>query len=313
MNDLEQAFRDALRRADTTEIPVPPIDPAEFTGRNSRTPWRTILAAAAAVVVVAGVGIVWVLAGRGIPAGPIAPAPEPAGATVEVQIFSGRENPVVELSGSVTDKLYALFDQHAGAAEHVDPHQSVLGFQGFAVTPVDTDRPSLWALPTQVRFGPIQDYQGFDDPDQVFFRLILDAIRPSLPDDVLQVIDATTQTPAPPTQPSTVLNTATWLLVENVTPESTDLIIGVNRLGCPMGGTVVPVVTEYGEDRIVIRIDVEGWNDEPAACPGTDETLFSVHLDEPVGQRQLVDASCLDGGAAQGTAYCEGGAVRWTP
>ena len=32
MNDLEQAFRDALRRADTIEIPVPPIDPAEFTG-----------------------------------------------------------------------------------------------------------------------------------------------------------------------------------------------------------------------------------------------------------------------------------------
>lgn len=323
MNDLEQAFRDALRRADTTEIPVPPIDPAEFTGgRNSRMPWRTILAAAAAVVVVAGAGTVWVLAGRGLPAGPIAPAPEPVGATVEVQIFSGRENPVVELSGPVTDELYALLDDDAGAAEHVDPHQAVLGFQGFAVTPVDEDRPILWVLPTQIRFGPVHDYKGFDDPDQVFFRLILDAIRPSLPDDVLKAINEATKAPddsTPPTEDPEQPNnrtweTVTWVLLEDATPESTDLIIAATRRGCPAGATstIHPVVLEYGEDQIVIRADVAAWNDDPADCNGTEEPMASVHLDEPIGQRQLVDAACLSG-EAQGTTYCEGGAVRWTP
>lgn len=326
MNELEQAFRDALRRADRIEIPVPSIDPAEISGRG-RFPWRSVLAAAAAVVVVAGVGIVWVLAGRGPGAalpGPVGPS-EAAGATVEVDLFSGQVNPVVDLPASVTDELYALLDKYADAAPHTDPREPVLGFRGFLVTPVDESRPVLRIQPESVRFGPVHDYRTFQDSDQVFYKFVLDAVRGSLSEDVLKALDESTQ-PVPPDQSETPLpeespsstnrtyDTATWVLLEPVTPESTSLVIGVTRLGCANGetGKVFPAVVEYTEDQILIRVDVEAWNDEPADCQGNEEVLFSVQLDEPIGQRQLVDVACLSG-EAQGTTFCSGGAVRWQP
>ncbi len=319
MDDLERAFRNALRRADTIEIPVPPIDPAELAGRRQSPPWRTILAVAATVVVVVGVGAAWA-AGRGIPAVPVAP-PEPAGATVEVDLFSGRENPVVQLPATVTDELYALLDDRAGSAVNIDPHQGILGFRGFIVTPLDDpDRGVLRVLPDAVQFGPIHDYKRLDDP--VFFEFVLEAIRGSLSDDVLKAIDEATRTPVPEESetpldpPNRTGDTATWILLEpeTVTPESTDIVIGVTRLGCASGetGGVLPAVIDYGEDRIAIRVDVEPLGNQPADCQGNDEVMFSVHLTEPIGQRELVDAACL-AGEAQGTSFCAAGAVRWTP
>lgn len=327
MNDEERAFRDALRRADTVEVPVPPLDPAEISGRGHRLrpAWRDALVAAVWVVALAGVGIaVFSSVGRGIPAVPVAPHVEATGATVEVDLFSGRENPVVEISESVTDELYALLDDKAAAAVNTDPREELLGFRGFVVTPVDDpDGRVLRILPDAVRFGPVHDYRRLDDPEQVFFRFILDSIRGSLSDDVLKAIDEVTQTPVAPDEsdppddpPNRTGDTATWILLnpETVTPDSTDIVLGVTRLGCANGetGRVLPAVVDYGEDQIAIRVDVEAWSDQPADCQGNEEVMFSVHLDEPIGQRELVDAACL-AGEAQGTSFCAGGAVRWTP
>lgn len=318
MTDLEQAFRDALRRADTIEVPVPPIDPAELSGRG-RLPWRTMLAATAALVVVAGVGVgVW-LNGRGIPATPVPPAGQ-AATTVEVDVFSGRENPVVELDSDVADELYALFDDNSGSAEPVDPPELALGFRGFVVTPADAARPTLRIRSDAVFYGPEEAHRRIPDPDGVFFGTVLDAIRGSLPPEVLEAIgEPVDETPppddnSPPADGPEPGDAATWILLEPVTPESTDLVIGVTRLGCANGktGRVLPAAVEYGEDRIVIRVDVESRSDQPADCQGNDEVTFSVHLTEPIGQRELVDAACLSG-EAQGTTSCDGGAVRWTP
>lgn len=324
MNDEERAFRDALRRADTVEVPVPPLDPAEISGRGHRVrpAWRAALVAAVWVVALAGVGIaVFSSVGRGIPAVPVAPHVEATGATVEVDLFSGRENPVVQLPATVTDELYALLDDRAGSAVNTDPHQGILGFRGFVVTPLDDpDRGVLRVLPDAVQFGPIHDYKRLDDP--VFFEFVLEAIRGSLSDDVLKAIDEATRTPVPEESetpldpPNRTGDTATWILLEpeTVTPESTDIVIGVTRLGCASGetGGVLPAVVDYGEDRIAIRVDVEPRGNQPADCQGNDEVMFSVHLTEPIGQRELVDAACL-AGEAQGTSFCAAGAVRWTP
>lgn len=194
----EQAFRDALRRADSVEIPVPPIDPAELTGtRRSRVPWRGVLAVAAALVVVAGVGVGFMLNGRGIPATPAGP-PEPVGATVEVALSDGGQNPIVELPVPVTDELYGMLEQVAESAPHTDPRLPVEGFGGFVVTPVDSERVGFRVQPDAVRFGPIHDYRTFADTDQVFWRFVLDAIRDSLSEDELKAIDEAAQALAAP-------------------------------------------------------------------------------------------------------------------
>ena len=318
MTDLERAFRDALRRVDAIEVPVPPIDPAGLSGRVG-LPWRTLLAAAAALVLIAGVGVAVWLNGRGIPATPVPPAGQ-AVTTVEVDVFSGRANPVLELDPSVADELYALFDDHSGSAESVEPPELGLGFRGLVVTPADAARPVLRIQPDAVLYGTLEAHQRLSDPDGVFFGTVLDAIRGSLPPEVLQAIgepaeetppDDTSPPPADGPEPGDV---ATWILLEPVTAESTDLVIGVTRLGCANGetGRVLPAVVEYGEDRIVIGVDVESRSDQPADCQGNDEVMFSVQLTEPIGQRDLVDAACLSG-EAQGTSFCAAGAVRWTP
>ncbi|MCW5952280.1 MAG: hypothetical protein KIT69_08490 [Propionibacteriaceae bacterium] len=197
MNDLERAFRDALHRADTVEIPVSPIDPAEFAGAGrGRLPWQGILAAAAALVVVAGVGVGFMLNARGIPAVPAPGDPtEPIGATVEAELPADGRKLVVELPVSVTDELYAMLDQVAESAPHTDPRLPVEGFGGFVVTPVDENRTGFRVQPDAVRFGPIHDYRTFTDTEQVFWRFVLEAIRGSLPDEVLKEISEAGQVP----------------------------------------------------------------------------------------------------------------------
>ena len=48
-------------------------------------------------------------------------------------------------------------------------------------------------------------------------------------------------------------------------------------------------------------------------CPGNDEVPYEVRLDEPIGQRQLLDGSCRSGGEAASTSFCAAGAARWVP
>lgn len=101
MDEVEQAFSDALRRVDSVTVPVRPLDPEELAamdgssrigpGRPKAVPW---VAAAAAVALVAALSV-WALLGRGgvpaVPAGsPSAPTPSVAtpmpATTVQVRI-----------------------------------------------------------------------------------------------------------------------------------------------------------------------------------------------------------------------------------
>ncbi|MGC3955843.1 MAG: hypothetical protein QM804_16630 [Propionicimonas sp.] len=208
MTDLERAFRDALRRADSVEVPVPPIDPVEVKGAGrGRRPWRSGLAAAAALLLIAGVGIAVWASGRGVPAMPSAPgapseqppeesgppsvAPEPGytAATVEVELYSGRENPVIDLDGSVAEELYALVTDRRErlAQQSLDwslPEEG-LGFRGFRVTYApDAGRPALLILPGLVQVGSDDDREIYADPDGTLFQLVASVLTDGLRDEV---------------------------------------------------------------------------------------------------------------------------------
>jgi hypothetical protein len=106
---------------------------------------------------------------------------------------------------------------------------------------------------------------------------------------------------------------ATWQLQqpEFVNPLAQWLMVEVTRLDCASGetGEVLEPQVSYDNDRIVIRTDVApitGAQD----CQGNDAVPVEIHLDQSIGERDLVDAACLDGKAVA-TTFCEDGAVRW--
>lgn len=109
----------------------------------------------------------------------------------------------------------------------------------------------------------------------------------------------------------------TWELMApgQVTPDTTSIDIGVTRVACASGvtGEIEKPVVTYEPNQIIIRADVVPHEDPDAAylCPGNDAVPVTVNLDEPIGDRELVDGVCL-AGEATGTSFCAN-AVRWQP
>ena len=104
--------------------------------------------------------------------------------------------------------------------------------------------------------------------------------------------------------------TATWQLVnDDVTAESASLEIGVMRVECAGGETgrvLTPNIT-YNDDQIIIEALVERLPDGQYTCQGNDVVPIEVQLDEPVGDRELVDGICISGGGGD----CTADGVRW--
>jgi hypothetical protein len=76
------------------------------------------------------------------------------------------------------------------------------------------------------------------------------------------------------------------------TPQSTSFPVEVMEHECasgqPADGRIAEPIVEYGEDAITVTIpvhEVEGG----ATCPGNPWTPFLLELDEPIGDRQLLD------------------------
>lgn len=109
---------------------------------------------------------------------------------------------------------------------------------------------------------------------------------------------------------------ATWALRNSseVTSNSTMLQLGVTRLDCAGGvtGAVLDPLVKSEQDRIVIRADVEPLPPGAHNCQGNNAVPVTVHLDQPVGKRELVDAACLEDRAID-TAACTNNGVRWRP
>jgi len=103
-------------------------------------------------------------------------------------------------------------------------------------------------------------------------------------------------------------------VAEEVTSESSTFTAQVTRLGCSSGitGEVVAPEIVLFESEIVVTFSVDPVpQGRDYECPGNDQVPYVVELDEPMGQRQLVDGACLPGGAAETTTLCGDGAARW--
>ncbi|XBH21784.1 hypothetical protein V5R04_00730 [Jonesiaceae bacterium BS-20] len=109
----------------------------------------------------------------------------------------------------------------------------------------------------------------------------------------------------------------TWELMDpgQVTPDSTSIDIGVTRIACASGmtGEIEQPIVSYEPDQIIIRSDVVPHEDPDAVftCPGNDAVPVTVKLDEPIGDREMVDGICL-AGEATGITPCAD-SVRWQP
>lgn len=108
---------------------------------------------------------------------------------------------------------------------------------------------------------------------------------------------------------------ATWSLApdELLDPKTTFLVVEVSRLGCASGitGTVLDPQIQHDETQVLLRTDVEQIGPGAHDCQGNDAVPVEIHLGQPLGVRELVDAACLQGEAV-GTAACTE-AVRWAP
>jgi hypothetical protein len=191
-----------------------------------------------------------------------------------------------------------------------------LGFRGFVVTPSDTSLPVLRVLPKLIYSVRGGSYEKYEDFDENFYTRVYHALRPQLPEAVPEA--RPTATPTIPNltapMPAKLGDTATWTLAEpdRVNPAATSLTLDVTRLGCAGGktGAVLEPTFSTSDTQIIIRANVKSITGG-ARCPGNDSVPVTLTLDEPIGNRDLLDASCLEGDAVSARP-CAGGAVRWT-
>jgi hypothetical protein len=111
---------------------------------------------------------------------------------------------------------------------------------------------------------------------------------------------------------------ATWMLApgQRPGPDDTTFTVLVTRLGCNGGvtGEPQPPAVDYRDGQVVLTFVVEPGEPSSATCPGNEPVAYDVSLEEPLGDRQLVDGQCLADGAARNIADCDvKRGVRFTP
>lgn len=111
---------------------------------------------------------------------------------------------------------------------------------------------------------------------------------------------------------------AGWKLAPGATvsEDSTTVEVLVSRMGCASGqtGEVLEPDVEMTADEVVVRFRVSPGEPAEASCPDNPEVAYTVTLDEPLGQRRLVDGECLESGAGVGTSNCrEDRGIRYEP
>jgi hypothetical protein len=80
----------------------------------------------------------------------------------------------------------------------------------------------------------------------------------------------------------------------DLSPESTSIDLLVNERGCASGESaedrMAPPQIEYGEDEVVVTTRVVP-PPGPQTCPSNPDTPLTVELEEPLGDRELLDGS----------------------
>jgi len=119
-------------------------------------------------------------------------------------------------------------------------------------------------------------------------------------------------------QPTADTVNAQWSLMDSatVTPESTSLDLGVMRIDCGSGvtGDITGTHIDYSNENITIGMVVEPLGQNPQTCQSNETVPYTLELDQPIGQRTLIDASCTAPDLAQVESEgCSHGGVRWAP
>ncbi len=109
---------------------------------------------------------------------------------------------------------------------------------------------------------------------------------------------------------------ATWTIDPGavVTAATRSFSVLVTRLGCADGvtGDVLEPVIVTDANQVVITLSVDPLDPTlDYTCPTNNANSLLVHLDEPLGNRSLVDGACLGESPARQTSACETGAVRF--
>jgi hypothetical protein len=80
----------------------------------------------------------------------------------------------------------------------------------------------------------------------------------------------------------------------DLSPQSTAIEVLVNEVGCasgePADGRIATPEISYEDDAVVITIRVVP-RPGPQTCPSNPDTEYTVELDEPLGERELLDGA----------------------
>ena len=110
---------------------------------------------------------------------------------------------------------------------------------------------------------------------------------------------------------------ASWELLNpsEITAQTTKLKIGVTRIDCANGvtGQVLEPQLQFESTRIVIRAVVEKQNPGSYDCPSNNVVPVTIDLPNPVGNRELFDAACLDSRMQNTTMCADVNGIRWKP
>lgn len=110
---------------------------------------------------------------------------------------------------------------------------------------------------------------------------------------------------------------ALWRLAPGaaIGADVTRIDVLVSRVGCNSGvtGDVLEPDIRESPDEVVVTFRVSPGEPAEADCPDNAAEPYTLVLDDPLGQRRLVDGGCLGGAAAAGTSECKDGGVRATP
>jgi hypothetical protein len=110
---------------------------------------------------------------------------------------------------------------------------------------------------------------------------------------------------------------ATWFLApkQDLGAHSTKFTAMVSELACASGqtGKVLPPEVRTHQSEVVVTFRVVPNNPGANTCPSNNSVPYEVDLDQPLGNRSLVDGQCLNGSAAASTSFCVSGSTRYTP
>ncbi len=107
---------------------------------------------------------------------------------VLVDVYSGKENPKVDLSTRVAEEIYGDLDSRATEFLAAAEPDAKLGFRGFVVTPSGDAKPVLRVTPDSVYSIRGGKHEKLTDPSGKYYQLILTDVKPRLPQDVLNAL-----------------------------------------------------------------------------------------------------------------------------